>query len=553
MKRVIEWCIDNKSLVLILTVTLTILGIWSMFQIKLDAIPDLSDTQVIVKATYTGQPPQVVEDQVTYPITSRMLSVPYAKDVRGYSYFGFSLIYVIFEDGTDLYWARTRVLEYLNGMQGQLPQGVSMELGPDSTSIGWIYQYALVDHSGRKTLADLRDLQDFILKNELTAVQGVSEVATLGGFKRQFQIEVDPNLLLQYNIPLSTLEEALRKSNKEMGARLIEQGETEYMILSRGYIKDVKDIESIPIRRSPEGAVLRMKDIAHVQEGPDIRRGIADLDGKGEVVGAIVIMRQGEDVPRTIERIKNRLNELQSTLPQGVHIVTTYDRSDIIDRAVSNLRSKLIQELIIVAIITIFFLLHFRSALVALVVLPLGILTTMTLINILGISANIMSMGGIAIAIGVMVDASVVMVENTHKHLEVLMATHGPLDDSLYWKAAREATAEVGPGLFWSMIIIVVSFLPVFALPEQSGRLFVPLALTKTLAMLSGAILAVVLLPILVGYFVRGNIPKEENNPVSNWLIKVYKPVLSYALDHKKKVLIISITALIISIIPSQG
>ncbi|MFC1671385.1 efflux RND transporter permease subunit, partial [Spirochaetota bacterium] len=370
MKRVIEWCIENRLLVIIFVVALTILGIWSFVQIKKDAIPDLSDTQVIIQATYKGQPPQVVEDQVTYPLTTKMLSVPFAKTVRGYSFFGFSFVYILFEDGTDLYWARSRVLELLSGIQGKLPKGVSLELGPDATSIGWIFQYALVDTTGKYTLADLRDMQDFVISYELTAVDGVSEVASIGGFKRQFQIEVDPNLLYQYRISLSQIESALKKSNVEMGARLIQQAETEYMILAKGYVKSVENIKKIPIRSSGEGAVLRLENIAHVSEGPDIRRGLADLDGKGEVVGGIIIMRQGEDVPRTIEKIKKKLDDLGKALPKGVKIEVTYDRGEIIGRAISNLASKLAQELLIVALITIFFLLHFRSALVAIIILP---------------------------------------------------------------------------------------------------------------------------------------------------------------------------------------
>jgi len=519
----------------------------------MDAIPDLSDTQVIIQATYTGQPPQVVEDQITYPLTTKMLSVPYAKTVRGYSFFGFSFVYILFEDGTDLYWARSRVLEYLNGMQGKLPRNVSLELGPDATSVGWIFQYALVDSTGKQTLADLRDLQDFILRYELTSVKGVSEVATIGGFKRQFQIEINPNLLYQYGISLKDIEKAVKKSNMEMGARLFQQAETEYMILARGYIKSVEEIKSIPIKSSREGAVLTLGSIAHVKEGPDIRRGLAELDGKGEVVGGIIIMRQGEDVPRTIARIKKKIHSLKNTLPEGVKIETTYDRSELINRATGNLRLKIIEELIIVSIVTIFFLLHFRSAFVALIILPMGVITSFLFMHIMGVAANIMSMGGIAIAIGVMVDASVVMVENTHKHLEKLHKEVQEVGNSHYWQAAREATLEVAPGLFWSMIIIIVSFLPVFALPEQSGRLFIPLAFTKTLAMSASAILAIVLLPILVGYFVRGKIPAEENHPVSRFLIKIYRPVLEYSLDNKKRIAIISAIVLLFSLLPITG
>jgi len=553
MKKIIEWCLENRILIIIMSLSLLLLGIWSMFQIKLDAIPDLSDTQVIIQANYPGQPPLVVEDQVTYPLTTKMISVPYAKTVRGYSFFGFSFVYILFEDGTDLYWARSRVLEYLNSMYGKLPSNVTMELGPDATSIGWIFEYALVDKSGKYTLADLRDLQDFVIRYELTSVHGVSEVASIGGFKRQFQIEVDPNLLYQYNISLSDIERAIKKSNMEMGARLFHQAETEYMILVKGYLKSVDEIRSIPIRFSMGGAVLSLGDIAHVKEGPNIRRGLADLDGKGEVVGGIVIMRQGEDVPGTIDNITKKIAIIEKSLPEGVKIEVTYDRSEVIMRAVKNLSSKIIQELLIVALITIFFLLHFRSAMVALIVLPMGIIISILFIHMLDVSLNIMSMGGIAIAIGVMVDASIVNVENTHKHLEDLEKTNKTLSDDMYWKAAKEAALEVGPGLFWSMIIIIISFLPVFALPDQSGRMFVPLALTKTLAMSAGAIVAVVLLPILVGYFVRGKIPHEKNNPISKTLIKIYTPILTWCLDNKKKILTVGFITLLISIIPITG
>ncbi len=553
MRRIIEWCIDNRLLVLILTVTILLLGIWSLTQIKMDAIPDLSDTQVIIQTNYRGQPPRVIEDQVTYPLTTKMLSVPYAKTVRGYSFFGFSLVYILFEDGTDLYWARSRVLEYLNAMQGSLPEDVTMELGPDATSVGWIFEYALVDSSGKQTLADLRDLQDFILKYELTSVNGVSEVASIGGFQRQFQIEVDPFLLYQYGISIDDIEKAVRKSNMEMGARLFQQAETEYMVLVKGYVQSIEDLKSIPIRYSQEGAVLKLDDVAHISQGPDIRRGLADLDGNGEVVGGIVIMRQGEDVPRTIDRIYDKLSSVERSLPEGVSVEVTYDRSELISEAVKNLATKIVEELIVVSIIIIFFLLHFRSSLVALIILPLGVLTSFLLMYALGVAANIMSMGGIAIAIGVMVDASVVMVENTHKHLEELEKENRELTDDMYWTAAKEATVEVAPGLFWSMIIIVVSFLPVFALPEQSGRMFVPLAFTKTLAMTASAVFAVILMPVLIGYFVRGRVASEDKHPVSRFLIRWYSPALTYSLNHKKRVIITSIGILMLSLIPIFG
>lgn len=545
-------------MVLLVSAMLFFASLWAIANIRLDAIPDLSDTQVIIQANYKGQPPQVVEDQVTYPLTTRMLSVPSAKTVRGYSFFGFSLVYVIFEDKTDLYWARSRVLEYLNSMQGKLPEGVSMELGPDATSIGWIYQYALKDTSGKLTLADLRDLQDFVLRYELTSLKGISEVASIGGFVRQFQIEVNPQRLFQYNVSINELEMALKKSNMEMGARLLEQAETEYMVLVKGYLGGVEDIAKIPIRVSHDGGVLRMADVAHIKEGPDIRRGLAELNGEGEVVGAIVVMRQGEDVVSTIERIKEKLASLKSSLPPGVEIVTTYDRSEIINKAVKNLAWKLTEELAVVALVTFIFLLHIRSALVALVTLPLGVMISFLLMHLAGISANIMSMGGIAIAIGVMVDSSVVMVENMHKHLEGYRRKMGlgpdeELESHIYWELAKEAVVEVAPALFWSMIIIVLSFLPVFVLPEQSGRLFTPLAVTKTFAMAVAAILSVVLMPVLVGYFVRGKIKSEESHPLSRFLISLYDPVLRWCLDHKKATLSAFGALFVLSFLPVFG
>ena len=553
MKKFIEWCIQNRILILIFTAGLFALSLWSLQHIKLDAIPDLSDTQVIVQASFAGQPPQIIEDQLTYPLTTRMLSVPHAKTVRAYSFFGFSLVYILFEDGTDLYWARSRVLEYLNSMQRKLPNDVNIELGPDATAIGWIFEYALKDTLGQKSLADLRDIQDFHLQYELTSVKGVAEVASVGGFKRQFQIEVNPDLLFQYKLTLSEVETALRKGNMEMGARLFEQAETEYMVLAKGYIVSVKDIEAIPVRVTEEGSVLRLEDISTIKEGPDIRRGLTDLDGEGEVVGGIIIMRQGGDVSGTIARVKKKLTNLKKSLPEGVEIITTYDRSELIDKAITNLTFKLIEELAIVSLITFIFLLHVRSAFVALIVLPIGVLGSFLLMYVFDVTANIMSIGGIAIAIGVMVDASVVMVENTHKHLEKLYLIKPDPEPSDYWQVARDAVFEVAPGLFWSMIIIIASFLPVFALPEQSGRLFAPLALTKTFAMSMAAVLTITLMPVLIGYFIRGKIREEENHPVSRVLIQNYEAVLIWCLDHKKKVILGASVFVLLSLIPIFG
>jgi len=553
MKSFINWCLDNRLLVLIFSTALCILGIYSLTKIDLDAIPDLSDTQVIVQVKYDGQPPEVVEDQVTYPLTTRMLSVPKAKNVRGYSFFGFSLVYILFEDGTDLYWARSRVLEYLNSMQGKLPRDVDMELGPDATALGWIYEYALQDKTGKHNLADLRDLQEFSIRYDLIALDGVSDVESMGGYERQFQIEVNPDRLYNYNLSFNEISMAIKRGNMEMGARLFEQGETEYMVLVKGYLSSIEDIKKIPIRTTSEGGVLRIEDIGYVKEGPELRRGLVDLNGEGEVVGGVVMMRQGEDVISTIKRVKNRIEELKKTLPEGVEIITTYDRSHIINTAISNLFGKIMEELLVVSLVTFIFLLHVRSALVALVVLPVGILGAFLTMYLLGVPANIMSMGGVAIAIGVMVDASVVMVENTHKHLEKIRAKKTALTSTDYLEATRSAVLEVAPGLFWSMVIIVIAFLPVFALPEQSGRLFIPLALTKTLAMSVSALLAITLLPVLVALFVRGKIKKEEDHPVSKTLIHFYSPLLNWSLDNKKLILIILSTLLVISILPITG
>lgn len=553
MKTIINWSLDNRFIVSLFVLILFSAGIFSMGKIKLDAIPDLSDTQVIIQADFPGQPPQIVEDQVTYPLTTKMLSVPYAKNVRGYSFFGFSFVYILFEDGTDLYWARSRVLEYLSSIQSELPQNVKVQLGPDASSVGWVYQYALVDKSGTQTLADLRDLQDFYIRYELTALPGVSEVASIGGFRRQFQIELDPNRLYQYNINLSEVEKAIKRSNLEMGARLFEQAETEYIILARGYIKSIEDIKSINIRQSKDGARLQLKDIASIKEGPDIRRGLAELNGKGEVVGGIVVMRSEEDAPAVIERVKKKIGIISQSLPEGVEIIPTYDRSELIHNAVKNLSIKIFEELLIVSLVTIIFLLHIRSALVAVFVLPISIIISFLILYFLDYTANIMSLGGIAIAIGVMVDASIVIVENTHKHTEKMLLSKSKLNSSDYLQAARLSTLEVVPALFWSMLILVISFLPVFALPEQSGKLFIPLAMTKTVVMSVGALITVVFLPVLITIFIRGKVRKESDHPVSNFLIRIYTPALNYVLNRKKAVLIVSLLVLSLSLFPIFG
>jgi len=553
LEKIIHWSIANRKGVLLGVVGFVLLSVWGISRLKVDAIPDLSDTQVVVQATLEGQPPQVVEDQITYPLTTRMLSVPGAKSVRGYSSFGYSLVYILFEDGTDLYWARSRVLESLNSVQGILPQGTILELGPDATSVGWIFQYALRDTTGKYTLADLKDIQQYYLRYELTALKGVSEVATAGGYQREFQVEVNPSILYQYGISMAEIELALKKSNRESGGGVLEKSESRYMVLLKGYIETVDDIKMIPVRVNAEGGVLRLGDIAYVKEGPGIRRGLVDLNGEGEVVGAVVLMRQGEDVLSTIALVKERLAQLEKTLPEGVEVVVTYDRSGLINRSIDNLGSKLVEELLVVAFVTILFLLHVRSALVAVVLLPLGVLGALLAMSILGINANIMSLGGIAIAIGVMVDSSVVMVENLHKHLEFSQRGGHRLSDSEYWEVTRKAVSEIAPGLFWSLLIIVVSFLPVFALPEQSGRMFTPLAFTKTLSMGFGAVLSVVVMPVFIGYFVRGTVTPEDKHPVSRVLVSGYLPVLKWCLDRKTGVIAAAVLLFIVSWIPWTG
>jgi Cu(I)/Ag(I) efflux system membrane protein CusA/SilA len=524
---IIRWSIRNRFLVLMLAALLAAWGTIAMFRTPLDAIPDLSDVQVIVKTTYPGQAPQVVEDQVTYPLTTAMLSVPGATTVRGYSFFNDSFVYVIFEDGTDLYWARSRVLEYLSQVAPTLPQEAQPALGPDATGVGWVYQYALVDRSGEHDLAELRSLQDWFLKYELQTVEGVSEVASIGGMVRQYQVVVDPDKLRAYNIPLSRAREAIQNGNMETGARVIEMAEAEYMIRATGYVDSLEDLEAIPVRTTSDGVPIRIRDIARVQFGPELRRGIGELNGEGESVGGIIVMRFGENALATIDRVKEKLETLRQGLPEGVEIVETYDRSSLINRAVDTLREKLVEEFIVVALVCLIFLFHFRSSLVIVISLPLGILSAFIVMNIQGINANIMSLGGIAIAIGAMVDAAIVMIENYHKHLE----RHGEsLEGEARWNALADAAVEVGPALFFSLLIIALSFVPIFALEAQEGRMFKPLAFTKTYAMAAAAGLAITLVPVLMGYLIRGRITPEHKNPVNRFLIWVYRPLLGTAL-----------------------
>jgi Cu(I)/Ag(I) efflux system membrane protein CusA/SilA len=546
IRSVIRWSLQNRFLVLLGTLFLIVWGIFAARNTPLDAIPDLSDVQVIIKTTYPGQAPQVVEDQVTYPLTTTMLSVPQTKAVRGYSFFGDSFVYVIFEDGTDMYWARSRVLEYLNEAASELPEGVQPSLGPDATSVGWIYEYALVDRTGSHTLADLRSIQDWYLEYELQTVQGVSEVAPVGGMVRQYQVVVDPEKLLAYEISLDRVRRALQRGNQDVGGSVVEMAEAEYMIRSKGYIQSIKDIEAIPLEVHSGGVPVRIEDVADVQSGPALRRGIAELNGQGEVVGGIVVMRYGENALATIQRVKDKLESLKAGLPEGVEVVPTYDRSELIVDAVDTLKDKLIEEFIIVALVTAIFLFHLRSALVAIVSLPLGILGAFIVMYYQGINANIMSLGGIAIAIGAMVDGAIVMIENAHKHLE-----EDP--DADRWSAMRKATEEVGPALFFSLLIITLSFVPVFSLQAQEGRLFSPLAFTKCYAMAMAAGLSITVVPVLMGYFIRGRIVPEHRNPVNRLLTWLYRPVLQAALRRPGLALIATLAILASTLYPVRN
>ncbi|MCO6413262.1 MAG: efflux RND transporter permease subunit [Thiogranum sp.] len=533
--KIIGWSIRNRALVLLLTFALVLFGLYSLKHTPLDAIPDLSDVQVIVKTSYPGQAPQVVEDQVTYPITTTMLSVPKATVVRGYSFFGDSYVYVLFEDGTDLYWARSRVLEYLSQVQSRLPAAASSALGPDATGVGWVYEYALVDRSGKHDLAQLRSIQDWFLKFELQTVPGVSEVATVGGMVRQYQIVVDPNRLRAYNIPLGKVKRAVQQGNQETGGSVIELAEAEYMVRATGYIQGIEDLRQIPLGLNANGTPVLLKDVADIQLGPQLRRGVADLDGEGEVVGAVVVMRWGENALTTINGVKRKLEELRRSLPEGVEIVPTYDRSGLIERAVATLQERLIEEFFIVALVCAVFLFHLRSSLVVILSLPVGILAAFAIMYLQGINANIMSLGGVAIAIGTMVDAAIVMIENAHKQLEREGA-----GQRNRWEVVERAATEVGPPLFFSLLIITLSFVPVFTLEAQEGRLFSPLAFTKTYAMAAAAGLSITLVPVLMGYFIRGKIVAEKNNPVNRVLIAAYRPVINLALKAPKTVLLIA-------------
>ncbi len=542
INKIIEWSLRNRFLVLLASAAVVAGGVWAMRTIPLDAIPDLSDVQVIVQTDFREQAPQIVEDQITYPITSEMLKVPGARVVRGYSFFGLSLVYVIFEDGTDIYWARSRVLEYLNGIRQQLPQGVEPTLGPDATGVGWVYEYVL--ESDSFDLAQLRTLQDWYIRYQLTAVPGVSEVASLGGFVKQYQVEVDPERLRAFGIPVTRVAQAIGSHNIDIGARVLEMGGREYMIRGLGYLEDVEDIENVAVGATPNGTPIRVADVARVQVGPAPRRGAADLDGRGEVVAGIVVMRFGSDALKTIERVKERLKVIQAGLPAGVQLRTAYDRSDLIHRAIHTLREKLVEESIIVALVAVLFLLHARSALVAIVTLPLGILISFIVMRLIGVNANIMSLGGIAIAIGAMVDAAIVMIENMHKHLE----RGGAEQDR--WQVVLESAKQVGPPLFFSLLIITFSFLPVFSLEQQEGRLFKPLAYTKTFAMAGAALLSITLVPVLMGYLIKGKIKPETQNPVNRGLRWVYRPVIGFVVRRPWVVIAGAAVVLALTVIP---
>jgi len=550
--RLIRWSTLNRFLVLMMTLVLTAWGIWALSKTPLDALPDLSDTQVIIRTTYPGQAPQIVENQVTYPLTTTMLSVPGAKAVRGYSFFGDSFVYVLFEDGTDPYWARSRVLEYLNQVQARLPAQARTALGPDATGVGWVYEYVLTDRSGKLDLSQLRALQDWFLKFELKTVPNVSEVASIGGMVRQYQIQLDPDKLRAYGIPHARVIEAVQRANQESGGSVLELAEAEYIVRASGYLKGLDDFRKIPLTTSAAGVPVQLGDVASIQLGPEIRRGVADLNGEGEVAGGVVVMRSGKNALQTIDAVKARLAQLKASLPPGVEIVTTYDRSNLIRRAVDNLEHKLLEEFVVVALVCAIFLFHVRSALVAIVSLPLGILAAYLVMHYQGVNANIMSLGGIAIAIGAMVDAAVVMIENAHKHIEAWHQAHPAqrLEGAEHWKVIGDAAVEVGPALFFSLLIIVLSFVPVFTLEGQEGRLFAPLAFTKTYAMAAAALLAVTLIPVLMGYLIRGSIPPEHKNPLNRALIRLYRPLLERVLRAPRAVLVVAALVSLVSLWP---
>ena len=539
LAKLIEWSIHNKFIVILLTLFTVVAGIYSLQNTPIDALPDPSDVQIIIYTDYPGQAPQVVEDQVTYPLTSQLLSVPQAKVVRGYSFFGYSFIYLIFDEGTDIYWARSRVLEYLDQAADQLPQGVSPSLGPDATGVGWVYQYVL--QSDHHDLQQLRSIQDWYLRYQLAAVDGVAEVASIGGFVKQYQVSINPNRLLAYDLTIPEIKRAIQDSNNDVGGRLLEMGETEYMIRGRGYIRNIDDLEQVVVGIDRDGTPILLRDLATVNLGPELRRGIAELDGEGETVGGIIVMRYGENAQQTIDRVKAKLESLRSGLPEGVSILPVYDRSNLIERAVWTLKEKVLEESIVVALITALFLFHLPSAMVAILTLPVAILMAFVIMYLQGVNSNIMSLGGIAIAIGTMIDAAIIMTENAHKHLE------RDRGKKPHWEIILASSKEVGPTLFFSLLVITVSFLPVFALQEQSGRLFKPLAYTKTYSMAAAALLSVTLVPILMGWFIRGKIKSEDENPLNRFFIRIYHPLVDFVLKWRWPSLLVALL-LIVSI-----
>ena len=550
--RIIRGSIANRFLVMIAALFITVWGVWAVKNTPIDALPDLSDVQVIIRTSYPGQAPQLVENQVTYPLTTTMLSVPGAKTVRGYSFFGDSFVYVIFEEGTELYWARSRVLEYLNQLQGRLPPSAKTSLGPDATGVGWVYEYALVDKTGQHDLSQLRGIQDWFLKYELKSLPNVAEVASIGGMVKQYQVVLDPIKMAGYQIPLNQVVDAIQKANQETGGSVLEMGESEYMVRASGYLKTLDDFRTIPLNTSANGIPVTLGQVATIQLGPEMRRGVAELSGQGEVVGGVIVLRAGKNARETIAAVKTKLENLKKSLPAGVEIVTTYDRSQLIDRAVDNLSHKLLEEFIVVALVCALFLWHFRSALVAIISLPIGILIAFIAMHYQGINANIMSLGGIAIAIGAMVDAAVVMIENAHKHIEAWQHDHPDdvLQSDKRWLIIANAASEVGPALFFCLLIITLSFIPIFTLQAQEGRLFAPLAFTKTYAMAGAAILSITLVPVLMGYWIRGKLPNEQKNPLNRGLIRIYRPMLDAVLRRPKTTLWVALIVLLTSLWP---
>lgn len=545
IETIIRWSIQNRFFVILATLILVGGGLYSVKNTPVDALPDLSDVQVIIKTNYPGQAPQVVQDQITYPLTTAMLSVPGAVTVRGYSFFGDSFVYVIFDEDTDLYWARSRVLEYLSQVAPSLPTNARPQLGPDATGVGWVYLYSLVDRTGQHDISQLRSLQDWFLKYELQTVAGVSEVAAIGGMVKQYQVQIDPDRLRAYGVPLNHIKTALQRGNQETGASVVEMAEAEYMVTASGYIKNIQDIEAIPLGVNKQGTPLTIGDLAQVSLGPQMRRGIAELNGEGEVVGGIVVMRFGENAQKTIEGVKAKLEQLKKGLPKGVEIVTVYDRSGLIEEAVENLWTKLLEEFAVVALVCMAFLFHLRSSLVAIISLPVGILTAFIIMHLQGINANIMSLGGIAIAIGAMIDGAIVMIENMHKHMEKT-----PLTDKNRWQIVAQSASEVGPALFFSLLIITVSFLPVFTLEAQEGKMFAPLAFTKTYAMAASAALAITLVPVLMGYFIRGKVLAEHKNPINRILTSIYLPTLKVVLTYPKSTIIMAVIVTLLALWP---